>query len=95
MNSVSYTEEAAFPSLILLIKGELILHSDQLSLYLATPSDQDITKYEICIQFSNHRTEAVFLLFHNAAVFELSHYGVEMMVPSPDPEAPIDIIHDE
>ena len=95
MDSALYTEEATFLSLTLLIEGEPTVPLNQPSLDLATLPVQGFATYELCIQSSHHRIKAAFLLLHNVIVSEFSLYEVEVVVPSPDPEAPIDIIHDE
>ena len=95
MNPALYTEEAAFLSLILLIKKELIVPLNQSSLNLATSSAQNFVTYKLCIQFSHHRIEMMFLLLHNVMISKFSHYRVEVVMPSSDLETLIDIIHDE
>ena len=93
MNSVLYTEKAAFPSLASLIKEELTVSSDQSSPNLATLPVQGFATYEPCIQSSHYRTEAAFPLLHNTVISELSHYEIEMMMSSPNSETLIDIIY--
>ena len=95
LDPVLYTEEAAFPSLALLIEGELTVPLNWPPLDLATLPAQGFATYEPCIQSSHHRTETVFLLLHNTVVSEPSLYGVEVVVLSPDSEALIDIIYGE
>ena len=88
-------KKAAFFSLVSLIEKELTVSSDLSSLNLATSSAWGFAAYEPCTQPFYHWTEAMFLLLYNAAVSELSHYRIEVVMPSPDSEALIDIIHDE
>ena len=95
LNPASYTEEAAFPSSASLIKGELTVPSDLSLPDLVTPSAWGFIVYEFCTQPFYHQTEVMSLLLHNAAVSELSHYRIEVMMPSSDSEASIDIIYDE
>ena len=90
-----YTEEAAFSSLVLLIEGELTVPLNWPPLDLAILPAQGFVTYELCIQSSHHRTEVMSLLLHNAVVSESSHHGVEVVMPSSDLEALINIIHNE
>ena len=88
-------KKAAFPSPASLIEGELTVFPDFPPLNLATPSVWNFVVYELCTQSSYHKTEVIFSLFHNAAVSEPSHHEIEVVVPSSDSEALIDIIYDE
>ena len=95
MNSASYIEEAAFLSSASLIEKELTVFSNLSSSDLAILSAQNFAVYKPYTQSFYYKTETIFPLLHNAVVSELSHYRIEMVMPSSDLEAPIDIIYDK
>ena len=90
-----YIEEAAFPSLTSLIKGKLTVPLNQPLPDLATLSAQNFAIYKPCIQSSHYRIKVIFSLFYNTAVSEPLYYKVEVVMPSSDSKALIDIIYNE